>query len=401
VTGSIATKTNAKGQTRYYVVISTGMDPDTRRRKREWYGSFDTEEEANKERHRLERDMEEQTFVAPARKVTVRSFLTEWVEGVRLRPSTVESYRRNIESHVLPDLGKLKLQSLTAGHLNALYRKLEKSGRLNESHRGEGLSPRTVRYVHTIIRRALKDAVRQKLVVVNVALNADPPTAKMATEAAPEMRTWTAEELGRFLTFTQDDRYGSAWLFLATTGMRRGEALGLRWTDLQLDTFPGTATIRRAAIAISHKREAGKTKTGKDRLIELDARTVDVLKGWKARQSQERLLVGPGYETREHLVFTLPDGRGYHPERFSREFERKQTSYNRLHPTTPLPRLRLHDTRHTWATLALAAGVHPKVVQERLGHTSIATTMNVYSHALPGMQSQAAEQVSAMIFGGA
>ena len=88
----------------------------------------------------------------------------------------------------------------------------------------------------------------------------------------------------------------------------------------------------------------------------------------------------------------------YHPERFSREFERKQATYNRLNPTTPLPRLRLHDLRHTWATLALEAGVHPKVVQERFGHTTIATTMNVYSHAIPGMQSEAAEQVSAMIF---
>ncbi len=105
--------------------------------------------------------------------------------------------------------------------------------------------------------------------------------------------------------------------------------------------------------------------------------------------------------SRTWIIFTLPDGRGYHPERFSREFERKQATYNRLHAATPLPKLRLHDLRHTWATLALAAGVHPKVVQERLGHTTINTTMDTYSHALPGMQSQAAEQVSAMIFGSA
>jgi integrase len=118
-------------------------------------------------------------------------------------------------------------------------------------------------------------------------------------------------------------------------------------------------------LAIDGKpgRPSGKTKTGKDRLIELDARTVDVLKGWKTRQAQERLLVDPGYQSGEHLVFTLQDGGGYHPERFSREFERKQATYNRLHPTTPLSRLRLHDTRRTWVTLALAAGVHPKVVQ--------------------------------------
>jgi len=121
---------------------------------------------------------------------------------------------------------------------------------------------------------------------------------------------------------------------------------------------------------------------------------VDVLKVWKARQGEERLSVGPAYQTAEKLIFTLPDGRGYHPERLSREFERKQTTYNRLNPSVPLPRLRLLDLRHTWATLALAAGVHPKVVQERLGHTSINTTMDVYSHAMPGMQSQAAEQVT-------
>ena len=98
-------------------------------------------------------------------------------------------------------------------------------------------------------------------------------------------------------------------------------------------------------------------------------------------------------------MFTLPDGRGYHPERFSREFERKQATYNRLHPETPLPKLRLHDLRHTWATFALAAGVHPKIVSERLGHSKIAITLDLYSHVTPGMQSDAAEQVSSMIFG--
>jgi integrase len=387
VTGTVAKKKNAKGEDRYYAVISGGVDPETGRRKREWSRAFETEEEAQKERHRIERDIEEQTHVAP-KNVTVKSFLEEWIEGIQLRPSTVDSYRRNITNHVIPEIGKVKLQALTALHLNKLYRSLEKSD----------LSPRTVRYIATIISCALRDAKKQRLVKFNVAHDADPPTAKMAKEAAPEMRTWTAEELASFLAFTTEDRYGPAWLFLATTGMRRGEALGLRWTDLKLDASPPTSTIRRAAIAISHRRETGGTKTGKDRLIELDAFTVEILNSWKARQSAERLLVGPAYQSAEKLVFTLPDGRGYHPERFSREFERKQATYNRLHPTTPLPRLRLHDMRHTWATLALEAGVHPKVVQERLGHSSIATTMNVYSHAMPGMQSEAAEQVSAMIF---
>ena len=388
--GSIAKKTNTKGETQYYAVISTGVDPDTKHRKRAWYGPFGTEEEAEEKRHEVKRDIRERTYVAPVKKVTVKRFLQEWIEGVQLRPSTVDSYRRNLATHVIPEVGHLKLQEgLTAVHLNKLYRKLEKAG----------LSPRTVRYIHTIVSRALSDAKKQRLVPVNVAHEADPPTAKMADEAKPEMQTWAADELYRFLEFTKGDRYDPAWLFLATTGMRRGEALGLQWTDLNLEASPATATIRRAAIAIDHRRENGKTKTGKKRLIELDARTVDVLKAWKARQAQERLLVGPGYQSAENLVFTLPDGRGYHPERFSREFGRKQATYNRLHPETPLQKLRLHDLRHTWATFALAAGVHPKIVSERLGHSKIAITLDLYSHVTPGMQSDAAEQVSSMIFG--
>jgi integrase len=338
--------------------------------------------------------VDEQVHVTPQKKITVKSFLNDWIEGVQLRPATVDSYRRNLAMHVIPELGHLKLQEgqsgLTAVHLNKLYRKLEKSG----------LSLRTVRYIHTIISCALRDAKKQRLVKINVTQEADPPTAKLAKEAEPEMRTWEPEELKRFLEFTKGDRYEPAWVFLATTGMRRGEALGLRWSDVNLESAPATATIRRAAIAIGHRRENGTTKTGKKRLIELDARTVDALKAWKARQAQERLLVGPGYHNDEKLIFTLPDGRGYHPERFSREFERKQGTYNRLNPDTPLPRLRLHDLRHTWATFALQAGIHPKIVSERLGHTKIAITLDLYSHVMPGMQSEAAEQVSSMIFGG-
>ncbi len=156
------------------------------------------------------------------------------------------------------------------------------------------------------------------------------------------MRIWRAEELNRFLEFTKGDRYEPAWVFLATTGMRRGEALGLRWTDLNLDSTPATATIRRAAIAISHRREEkGKTKTGRTRLIELDARTVDTLKSWKARQGEERLLVGEGYKNELKLIFTLPDGSGYHPERFSREFRAEagylQSAAPRYSPTKTAP----------------------------------------------------------------
>jgi integrase len=149
---------------------------------------------------------------------------------------------------------------------------------------------------------------------------------------------------------------------------------------------------------VDHKTSYGSTKTGKSRVIEMDTRTVSVLRRQWKRQAEDRLLLGSGYLD-EGLVFCHPSGRPYHPERFSREFDRKQQAYNRDHPETPLPRLRLHDLRHTWATLALMAGEHPKVVADRLGHTTTNVTLNIYSHVVEGMQSQAAENVAALIFG--
>jgi len=210
------------------------------------------------------------------------------------------------------------------------------------------------------------------------------------------MLTWTGQQLGRFLAATADDRYGPAFHFLATTGMRRGELLGLRWADVDLGA--GRVSIRRARVAVKHTASYGATKTGRSRVIELDRGTVDVLRRQRIRQSEDRLALG-GHYADEGLVFCHPDGRPYHPERFSREFDRKQERFNREHPKGTLPRIRLHDLRHTWATLALGAGEHPKVVADRLGHTTTNVTLNIYSHVVEGMQSAAAENVAAMIFG--
>jgi integrase len=168
-----------------------------------------------------------------------------------------------------------------------------------------GLSPRTVRYIATIVHRVFRDALAWQYVARNVADAARPPSARQAREAAPEMSTWTGSELGAFLTWVRDNRYGPASAFLATTGMRRGEALGLRWDDLDLEG--GTASIRRASIAIYHKPVVGATTSGRAREIELDGMTVAILRQQWSRQAQERLLVGEGYSN-ENLLFSLPDG---------------------------------------------------------------------------------------------
>jgi integrase len=251
-----------------------------------------------------------------------------------------------------------------------------------------GLSDRTVRYIATIVGKVLEDAVRWDYIVRNPARRADPPSTRGARSERPD--PWTASELASFLDRCGDNRYRPLYFFLAMTGCRRGEAIGLHWTDVDLGA--STARIRTTITAVEHRvKIGGQTKSGKEREIELDAPTLGVLRSWRARQAQERLLFGTGYQETD-LVFCHPDGRPYHPERVSREFDRMVQRLG-------LGRVRLHDLRHGWATMALKAGVHPKVVQERLGHANVGVTLNTYSHTDPELRAGAAEKVARLVFG--
>jgi integrase len=257
-----------------------------------------------------------------------------------------------------------------------------------------GLKPRTVRYVHSIVHAALKDAMRWNRVARNVADAATPPPLGSTRRA--RRTTWTAEQLGRFLDFIADDRYLAPWIFLATTGCRRGECLGLRWSDLDLDR--ATAIISRQVTSIDHEivvKELPKTKSG--HTVVLDSNTVAMLRRWRGQQNEEKLLVGVGYAD-EGYVFSRVDGSPYDPDRFSREFTRKQEQFNRAHPDAPLPRLTIHGLRHTWATLALHEGIDIKIVSDRLDHSSTFVTREIYTHVTPPMQSNAAERVAQQIF---
>jgi integrase len=382
-----------KKRERWYPVIDNGRD-GAGKRLFKYHPGHAEKSDAEEALAVLLVDRHRGVYAEP-RKITFGSFVELiWSPTLDVRPSTATSYLRNLKLHVIPAIGHVRLQAVDAPMLNRLYQELATSGR--KDAKDGGLSPRTVRYIATIIHRVLRDALAWQYVVRNVGDSAKPPSARQAREATPEMATWSGAQLGTFLAWAKDDRYGPAFAFLATTGMRRGEALGLTWEDCDLET--GTVAIRRARIAVNHEAVTGSTKSGRAREIELDSMTLSILRQQRSRQAQERLLVGPGYSS-EDLVFCLPDGRGFHPERFSREFDRKQATYNRLHPKSALPRLRLHDLRHTWATLALTASEHPKVVAERLGHSSTNVTLNTYSHVTKAMASKAAENVAAMIFG--
>lgn len=367
-------------------VVDLGSGPDGQRRQARRRG-FKTRKEAQEALDALRVSVAKQTYVAP-KKQTLAEYLTEdWLPAAKanLEESTWTSYRRYLTLHVIPRIGSVRLQQLDAGRLNCLYADLLDSGR--RDGKPGGLSPRTVRYIATILSRALKDAVAWDRLVRNPADAARPPRPRDAK--APAMNTWSGAELEEFLRRSRANRYQPAWTFLALTGCRRGEALGLSWSDVDLDS--GRVSIRQAITAIDHKIKVGsRTKTAKARLIELDSATVGVLRAQRAAQAAERLAIGAGYQ--DHgLVFCHPDGRPYHPERFSREFDRMVERLG-------MRRIRTHDLRHTWATLALRAGVPLKVVSERLGHATTAVTADTYSHVAPGMQTDAAERVAALIF---
>jgi integrase len=302
----------------------------------------------------------------------------------RLRPSTWANYRTYTAAYVVPILGQIKLQALTPVQLNHLYAHLLEQGRRKTINSGRtGLAPKTVRNVHVMLHSALHDAMRWGYLVRNVAEAADPPAAR-----SPEQKVWSPQELGAFLDHVRDDRLYALWLLVATTGMRRGELAGLRWVDIDFDHATVSPTIPRVVVDHQVHDSAPKTERSRRRLA-LDPVTLAALQAHRQLQAEDRHMVGRHY--RDHgYVFTWPDGRPLHPENIANWFEQHTRAAG-------LPRIRLHDVRHSYATAALKAGISAKVISERLGHASVAFTLQTYSHVIPGMDKDAATTVADLI----
>ena len=334
-------------------------------------------------------------LVDPSRQ-PLGDYLDEWAAGLRLAPSTVASYRKNIRLHLRPALGAVPLAALTTERVDLLYRDLEQSGR-QDTRQGEGLSPRTVRYIHTILSSALGAAVKTRRLARNPAADASPPTAKQAK--APEMHPWTAGQLGAFLDWSRDHSQNHApWHVLAYTGMRRGELLALRWQDIDLDA--ATVSVRRSVGVIKHNGEArqimeGDTKTARPRTLDIDPATVAVLRAWK----RERGLMALQLAQDHALAFGNHEGQFRDPETFSKVFKTAQRLCARALGDAAPPEIRLHDLRHTHATLLLTAREPVHVVSQRLGHASAVVTMSVYAHVMPGSQREAAGRFAALVGG--
>lgn len=370
---------------RYYVVVEEKALADGKRRRR-WHSGYDTKREAENALAEIVQSVNSGTYVRPTDRTVEQYLVREWLPAVKasIKPTTFASYQRNITNHVVPGIGHIRLQALTVADLNAWYGWLAESGRRSGDG---GLSGKTIRYLHTIVRKALSDALSWNFIARNVAAAARPPRVDPDSGVR---RTWTSEQLRQFLTSVQDDRLDAAWTLLATTGMRRGEVLGLHWEDVDVDA--GTVRIHRTLVSVEYRLTFSTPKSARSRrLLQLDAKTVAALKRHRAAQLRERLAQGTPHSGSE-LVFTHENGGPLHPDRLTHLF-------NRHVKTLGMPRIRLHDLRHTYATLALEAGLNPRVVSDRLGHSNVAFTLAVYAHVLPSMDQEAADRVAALIFG--
>jgi integrase len=296
---------------------------------------------------------------------TITEYANHWVTGLRLQNSTIQGYRKIIRNHIGPAIGNIRLDKLTATRIAAHYRELEKSGRRDTTGLGKPLSANSVNKVHVVLGALLDAAVDDGLIAMNPA------------------KTWTGGELHAFLTWNRDvlrDDLFPLWRTIAYTGMRRSEALALRWSDLNVAT--GRLSIRRAAD-VTVRNMTKSTKTGSARVLDLDPETVGILKAFKAQRGAISLDLARA----DAYVFGNDAGAIRCPNEVGRRWtfrvERAQAAIDGL------PRVTLKGLRHTHATLLLELGEHPKVVQERLGHSTITTTMNIYSHVTPTMQKAA------------
>jgi integrase len=334
-------------------------------------------------------------------KQPVGKYLDTWLDGLRLGASTMASYRKNVRLHVKPYIGDVPIGSLTSARLTALYRELERSGRRDQKgeRTGQPLSARTVRYISTILGAAFGAAVDDEAPLLdrNPNAKAKPPTAKEAKP--PEMHPWSAEQLRAFLDWSRDNSVNHAlWCVLAYTGMRRGELLALRWRDIDLDA--GTVSVRRSVGVIKHKGQPrqvkeGDTKTARPRVVDLDPATVAILRAWKRARGSLALQLAQD----KALAFGNHEGVFRDPETFSRVFRDTQARCARMLGDDAPPAIRLHDLRHTHATILLRDRENVKVVSERLGHTSVTTTLRIYSHVMPGDQRQAAARFAVLVGG--
>lgn len=314
-------------------------------------------------------------------KITVGEYLDKWFEvsaKSRLKHRTYEDYVEYMKRYVRPAIGNKQLSKIKPLDIQAVYSQMLK----------KGLSPRTVRYAHAILSSALKQAVKWQILALNPASMADLPQ-----NHRKEMKALSPNEAQRFLKAARDDKWYVIFSLAVSTGMRPEEYLGLQWKDIDFDK--STAVVQRALV---WKRKGGgwslqEPKTSKSRrTIPLPASVLSELKAHRKGQLKERLSLGQAYQNGD-FVFATEIGTPILTSNLTRRHYKPI-----LRKAELSEKIRLYDLRHTCATLLLSAGISPKVIAERLGHSTIVLTLDTYSHVLPSMQQDATNEIEQMLF---
>jgi len=367
-----------RSQGSWTIVYDLPADTVTGRRQQKSQTIRGTKRDAERVLREVLLSLEQGSYVKP-NKVTIGEWLRKWLKdyvSINTTDRTQESYYSTVERHLIPSLGRVAITDLQAQHIQSYYAEKLNKGRADGKG---GLSARSVVYHHRILSKALGYAVKMGVVVRNVANVVQPPRVQRVT-----MSTLSSEEATRFLDAARETDYYVYFATLLYTGLRRGELLALRWRNLDLDS--GTLTVVETAYKLGNgEYRIKEPKTPQSRRnVTLPISLVELFKIYRADQELLRIQLGISLNA-DDFVFIRPDGSPINPNAIT-------LAFRRIIKRAGLRDIRIHDLRHTHATLMLKAGVHPKVVSERLGHANIGITLDIYSHVLPGLQEAAAEK---------
>lgn len=377
--GTIDKRIGTNGSVSYRVRVELPADPITGKRLYRVVGTFRTKKEAQSELSQAVAKVDRGTFI-DATKMTIAELLTFWLDQHRhnIRPATNQQYTNLVNAHLIPSLGSVALQKLSPAHLAAMYAEKRVSGRRIGTG---GLAPRTVRHLHVVMHEALDFAVKMQLVSRNVTDAVDAPRF-----SRKEMTTWTPEHIRMFLVTAAGDTYSPIWILYVTTGLRRGEALGLRWRDVDFAT--GRLQVAQSVVDVGGHVHIQEPKTNAARRsVHLSPACMDALAEHRNRQPR-RLPTEPNHD----LIFTTGDGKPIQPRVLARAFDVLQAK-------AKVPRIRLHDLRHTHASLLFNDGKNIKMISQRLGHSDVGITLSVYAHLAHDAQDEAADSIDGLIFG--
>lgn len=364
----------------HWAIVIDVPDPATGKRRRKWHSFAGGKREAQVECARLISEIKGGIYLEP-HKTTLAKFLERWLEHEtpNVSPKTLERYKELATKTIVPLIGDVIISKLKAERIDGAMAKALQSGRRDGNG---GLSPRTVHHMRRVLVKALNQAVTWDMLAKNPALATKAPKVERK-----QMTSYDVAQTATLLNAVRPTRIYVPVVLAAMCGLRRGEIVALQWKHVDLDGK--SLSIVRSAEQTTTGVRYKEPKSGRARTVALSATVIDDLRRHRARLAEEQLRLGIRIDD-ESFVVAQPDGRPIQPRSLTHEWVRIITD-------TALPRIRFHDLRHTHASQLLAAGVHPKIASERLGHSSIGITLDLYSHVMPGMQADAAEQVDAAI----